>query len=294
MSDHTAVILVALGGPGSLDDVGPFMTAFMGRPVPPPVLTAVRERYGLIGGKSPLVGIACEQACALGKELGPGFMTYAGFRHSSPSIAGACELALRDGAERIIAVSLSPYETVVTTGTYKKAFDDLHLPAFTFVPSFHNNRFFVQAWLEAVSGHPGIHDDGTAVIFTSHSIPVKYLEAGDPYKAQIEETGHRVAEGARLKHWFQGWQSKGARATEPWIEPEVESILDSLQDRGLTAVVEVPIGFTCDHLETLYDIDIVHKAYAAKLGLTFSRVKSLNSNPLFIRALADVARSSCV
>src|SRR5512135_3433811 len=115
MSKHTAIILIALGGPRSLDEVGPFMTAFMGRPAPPPVVSAITERYKLIGGKSPLPEIVKAQAEALEKELGPGYRVYEGFRYSFPSIGVTFEKAVNEGADRVVGLSMSPYETIVTT-----------------------------------------------------------------------------------------------------------------------------------------------------------------------------------
>ncbi len=293
MTQHIGVILVALGGPHSLDDVGPFMTAFMGKPAPLPVVAAVQERYKLIGGKSPLVEIVKCQAHALENKLGPHFRVYAGFRHSNPTIAEAYESALKNAADTVVAMSLSPYETIITTGSYKKAFDELHIPEnrFTFIPSFHDNPSFLQAWQDSIDQVTSEFERSNSVfIFTSHSLPMHLIDSGDPYKNQVEETVAAISSKLSLKHWVVGWQSKGARSTEPWLEPSVESILESIAKSGTKPkqVVEIPIGFTCDHLETLYDIDIVHKGIADSLGLSFKRVASLNTNPAFINALADI------
>ncbi len=295
---RTAVILIALGGPRSLGEVGPFMTAFMGRPAPPPVVEAVVERYKLIGGKSPLPEIVKAQAHALEKELDNDYRVYEGFRYSSPSIGVAFEKALRDGAQRVIGLSMSPFQTEVTTGVYRSTFEQLGDETIrkTFIPSWHDNPYFIEAWKELV--FDGIKRFWTGeqkhvvVIFTSHSIPVRYINAGDPYKRQVEETVKLVAEGLGLNHWRTAWQSKGARATEPWLEPEVEPTLDKIAKDGFRAVLEVPIGFTCDHMETLYDIDIVHRAHAKKLGVTFERAQSLNTSKLFINALADIVKKT--
>ena len=116
---QTAVILIALGGPRNLDEVGPFMEAFMGRPAPPPVVAAVKERYQLIGGKSPLPALVKAQAEALELELGDSYRTYEGFRYSGPTVAESFDRAIKDGARRVIALSMSPFSTEVTTGAYK-------------------------------------------------------------------------------------------------------------------------------------------------------------------------------
>jgi ferrochelatase len=298
LMSHTAIILIALGGPKSLDEVGPFMETFMGRPAPPPVISSVSERYKLIGGKSPLPELTKAQAEELERELGGGYRVYEGFRYSSPSIGVAFEKALLEGAERVIGLSMSPYSTEVTTGQYKAVFDRLEEESIskTFIGSWHDNPHFIGAWNERV--FDGLKRFWTGeqkhvvVIFTSHSIPVRYITAGDPYKQQIEETVRLVADGLNLKNWRIAWQSKGARASEPWIEPEVEPTLDKIAQEGFRHVLEVPVGFTCDHMETLYDIDIVHRAHARKLGITFERAESLNTSKLFIKALADIVNKA--
>jgi ferrochelatase len=295
MSEHIAIILIALGGPRSLDEVGPFMTAFMGRPAPPPVLQAVIERYKLIGGRSPLPEMVKSQAAALEQELGSGYRAYEGFRYSEPTVAESFDRAIRDGARRVIALSMSPFATEVTTGAYKSACDVLGTGETCplFIPSWHDNPLFIDSWKEKVraglSKFPEAQRNQAVVIFTSHSIPVRYITAGDPYKQQVEETVSLVVNKTGIKNWRIAWQSKGTRATEPWLEPEVEPTLDTLAREGYRTVLEVPIGFTCDHMETLYDIDIVHRTHANKLGLTFERAESLNTSPLFIKALADIA-----
>jgi ferrochelatase len=296
MASHTAVILIALGGPRSLDEVGPFMAAFMGRPAPPPVVAAVVERYKLIGGRSPLPELVKAQAGALARELGSGFSASEGFRYSPPLISEAVEHAVKNGVDRIVGLSMSPFETEVTTSAYRDAFNQLGDREIkkTFIPSWHDNPLFIDAWVEKVTA--GLKklpaSAKIAVVFTSHSIPARYIAAGDPYQKQIEETVRLVAAPAGLKEWRIAWQSKGARATEPWLEPEVEPTLDKLKAEGFTSVLEVPIGFTCDHMETLYDIDIVHRKHAHGLGLAFERAESLNTSPLFIKALADVVRKN--
>jgi len=297
--NHTAVILIALGGPRSLDEVGPFMEAFMGRPAPPPVVAAVKERYRLIGGRSPLPDMVKAQAGALEKELGPGFRVYEGFRYSQPTVAGSFDRAMHEGARRVIALSMSPFSTEVTTGAYRSACEALGNAETCplFIPSWHDNSLFIEAWQERIfhglKRYRETQRRHASIIFTSHSIPLRYIQAGDPYRKQIEETANAIARRMALSRWYLAWQSKGARATEPWLEPEVETILDMIAaEKKGEFVLEVPLGFTCDHLETLYDIDIVHRRHAEGLGLTFERAESLNTSPIFIKALADIVRKA--
>ncbi len=298
MSDHTAVILIALGGPRSLDEVGPFMAAFMGKPAPPAVVSTIIERYKLIGGKSPLPEIVKAQAVALERELGSAYRVYESFLYSKPTASEAFYHATKTGAQRSIALSMSPFETEVTTGAYKSACEKLGsgISRPIFIASWHDNPFFIKAWEEHV--FQGLKRFWTGqqrhvvIVFTSHSIPVRYITAGDPYQRQIEETVKRIVSDLGIKNWRIAWQSKGARAIEPWLGPEVEPTLEKLAQEGHKDVLEVPIGFTCDHMETLYDIDIVHRTHAKKLGLNFERTESLNTSPLFIQALADVVKKA--
>jgi ferrochelatase len=274
------------------------MTAFMGRPAPSPVVQAVVERYKLIGGKSPLPELVKAQADALTQELGNGYRAYEGFRYSKPTVAESFERAIKDGARRVIALSMSPFSTEVTTGAYRTACEGLGSGETCpfFIASWHDNPLFIRAWQERLSDGLKLfrpeQQKHVVVVFTSHSIPVRYIAGGDPYKRQVEETVKLVVAGLDIPLWRIAWQSKGARATEPWIEPEVEPTLDKIAQDGYKYVLEVPIGFTCDHMETLYDIDIVHRAHAAKLGIEFYRAESLNTSPLFIRALADIVKQA--
>lgn len=274
------------------------MTVFTGRPMPPPVVEAVTERYRLIGGKSPLPDIVSAQARALENKVHGDFRVYEGFRYSRPTISDAFERAVQDGANHVIGLSMSPFETEVTTGVYRKAFESIQSNGVTksFISSWHDNPRFLEAWEEQV--FQGVKRFWTGrqrhvvVIFTSHSIPVRYVAAGDPYQHQIEQTVSHLVHKLRIPHWRIAWQSKSPHAKEPWIEPDVETVLDSIAREGHKSVLEVPIGFTCDHLETLYDIEIVHRKHAEQLGLSFERAESLNTSGLFIRALVDIVKKA--
>jgi len=274
------------------------MTAFMGRPAPSPVVQSVVERYKLIGGKSPLPELVKAQADALTQELGNGYRAYEGFRYSTPTVAESFDRAVKDGAQRVIALSMSPFSTEVTTGAYRTACEGLGSGETCpfFIASWHDNPLFIKAWQERLSEGLKLfrteQQKNVVIVFTSHSIPVRYIAAGDPYKRQVEETVKLVVAGLNITLWRIAWQSKGVRTTEPWIEPQVEPTLDKIAQDGYKYVLEVPIGFTCDHMETLYDIDIVHRAHAAKLGIEFYRAESLNTSPLFMKALADIVRKA--
>jgi protoporphyrin/coproporphyrin ferrochelatase len=129
------------------------------------------------------------------------------------------------------------------------------------------------------------------IVFTAHSLPTRILEWGDPYPDELRVSVEMVADRVRQRHWRFAYQSQGASA-EPWLGPEVEETLDELAAEGHKHVLMVPIGFVCDHVEILYDVDIEHKEHAEKLGMELKRIKSLNDGPMLCRAVAEAVRKA--
>ena len=286
---NTGVLLVTLGGPRTRGEVPLFLRKFTGRELPPPVLQEVAHRYELIGGRSPLDAITEEQATALHTQLGDGFLCAAAFRHSEPSIEAQIH-AMRDfGVTRLVFLVTSPFHASVTTGTYLAHAKAVLAGAgwdadFLFVHSWHDNPFFLSAWAEKIAGER--LDPGATYLFSAHSLPGRL--GGEPYRAQIEAAAAAIAARLSLNYWTLGWQSVPAGAREPWIGPQVEEVLDVLARQRVRNVIQVPVGFTADHIETLYDIDILHREHAEKLGLEWRRIFSLNAYPPFVRALAQI------
>ncbi|MBW6486784.1 MAG: ferrochelatase [Syntrophobacterales bacterium] len=285
----TAVILVTLGGPRAPEEIPEFIRNFVGRELPPPALKAVIERYRLIGGFSPLACITEEQARVLEEALGGGYFCLPAFRHVRPSIESALDNAAAQGAERILFLLLSPFYTSVTTGNYIDvakahiARISLSTPV-DFIHSWYGEPLFIESWVEQIRG--GGIDERAFYLFSAHSLPLKY--ADEPYRRQIEETVERVAASAGIRNHALGWQSIPERQPEPWITPIVEDKIDFIAASGFKEIIQVPIGFTADHIETLFDIDITHRQYALAKGLSFRRIASLNAGAAFIRALKEV------
>jgi len=285
----TAVILVTLGGPRAPEEIPEFIRNFIGRELPPPALKAVIERYRLIGGFSPLACITEEQAKALGEALGSGYFCLCAFRHSRPSIEEALDNAAARGAERILFLLLSPFYTSVTTGNYIDVAKShierqaLCVPV-EFIHSWYDEPLFIASWVEQIR-HGGI-DEQAFYLFSAHSLPLKYTE--EPYRRQIEETVERVAVSVGIRRHALGWQSIPERQPEPWITPTVEEKIEAIAAAGFKEIIQVPIGFTADHIETLFDIDITHRQYALAKGLSFRRIASLNAGAAFIRALKKI------
>lgn len=285
----TGVILMTLGGPRSPEEIPEFIRHFIGRELPPPAMKAVSERYRLIGGFSPLARITEEQATALGEALGEGYLCVPAFRHSRPFIEDVMESTAASSPARILVLLLSPFYTSVTTGNYidvaKSHIEkrSLSVPV-EFIHSWYKAPLFIESWVEQIRDN--LFDEEAFYLFSAHSLPMKY--SGEPYRRQIEETAVLVASRAGIKNQALGWQSIPNNVPEPWITPTVEERIEAVAVAGFKRLIQVPIGFTADHIETLYDIDITHRQYAIEKGLSFRRIPSLNAGAPFIKALKEI------
>lgn len=312
------VMLLAFGGADAPEAIEPFMSNLMGGRKPPPELVAkIKERYALIGGKSPLPEITRRQAQALeqllndsaaavGEVGGAGFKVVVGMRYWHPFIAEALHELTQAGIKKVVAVSLAPFYSQVSTGTYeaelKRAAAQADAGAegaraegagteVIFAGGWDDRPKFISAVAAkvkaALRSFSAPQQQNVPVIFSAHSLPVSHIEAGDPYARQFEATVAAVVRELGLTKWYLAYQSKGGGQGE-WLGPMVEEIMDKLAAAGDKEVLVVPVGFVSDHIETLYDIDIAQKRYAEDKGLNFSRTESLNTSPEFIATLAEV------
>lgn len=293
--NRLAVLLLAHGSPDSPDDVPEFMKYITGgRPVPDAVIEEVRHRYSLIG-KSPLTEITMAQAESMQHELG--LPVYVGMRNWRPFVGSAVREIMDSGAEHILAICLAPQNSSTSVGLYKRALMAELKPETSvhFIEEWHDHPLLVQAFaerLEPVWRKASAELGASApVVFTAHSVPTRTIQAGDPYERQTKETAQLVGERVQglpveLQHF--AFQSQGMSGG-PWLGPTVESVILNLQKQGHKGVVIAPIGFVCDHVEVLYDVDIGFKQFATDEGLKFWRTESLNTSATFIAALADLA-----
>jgi ferrochelatase len=293
----TAVLLLAHGSPESPADVPAFMNYITGgRPVPDAVIEEVKHRYSLIG-TSPLTEITLAQGAALAKELG--MPVYVGMRNWKPFIGDAVRQMMADGIQEVLAICLAPQNSSTSVGLYRKALMAEMKPeiALRFIESWHDHPLLVRAFVEKLE--PGwthaSNEAGAAlpVIFTAHSVPTRTIQAGDPYEQQTKETARLVGESisalaAGLKRF--AFQSQGMSGG-PWLGPTVESAMLELKKQGHKGVVVAPIGFVCDHVEILYDVDIGFHQFATEQGLHMWRPESLNTSPTFISALDSLVLS---
>ena len=281
-----AVVLMAYGSPSEPEEVRPYLEDVRGgRPVSDEAVAELAERYRRIGGRSPLDEVTEAQRAALERDLDvPVFL---GMKHWRPRIAEAVEAALAVGATRIVGLVLAPHYSRLSVGGYRERLEgalagraDLVL-----IESWHDEPGFVDALAHR------IRRTDAWVVFTAHSLPQRILAEGDPYRDQLLETSHLVAERAGLERWSFAFQSASPTG-EPWLGPDVLEELERLREGGIEKVLTAPVGFVSDHLEILWDLDVVARERAAELGVEWARTESLNDDPAFIHALATLVRKA--
>jgi ferrochelatase len=291
----SAVLLLAHGSPDSRSDIPEFMKYITGgRPVSEAVVREISHRYSLIG-KSPLTEITMRQAEMLQAKLD--LPVYVGMRNWKPFIADTVRQMVSSGIHKVVAICLAPQNSSTSVGLYRKALADACKPgiAVQFVESWHDHPLLIQAFAEKLElvWRRANSEIGTAlpVIFTAHSVPMRTIQAGDPYEKQAKETarlvGNKVAGlTAELQHF--AFQSQGMSGG-PWLGPTVESAMLEMKKQGHKGVVIAPIGFVCDNVEVLYDIDLGFREFAGEQGIRLWRPESLNTSATFIAALAKLA-----
>lgn len=299
-SDHSgwAALLLAHGAPDRLGDIPEFLLNVRGgRKLPGQAIDEIVSRYAQIGGGSPLLKITTQQAEGVAEVLS--LPVYVGMRNWKPYIEDAVRKLTEDGAKRVVVVCLAPQNSRTSIGLYRsylsKAVEKV-APALRveFVENWHDHPGLIAAFREKISSALAKSEAKAGrtvpLIFTAHSVPVKTIEEGDPYERQVKDTAQLVAQAMGLKDYRVAFQSQGM-TSEPWIGPTVESLIDELAGQGHRHVVLAPIGFVSDHVEILYDIDVVFREYGKQKGISVTRSESLNDSPLFIQALASIVSS---
>ncbi|HEX5645867.1 MAG TPA: ferrochelatase [Nitrospira sp.] len=301
MTRPTAVLLMAMGGPDSLENVEPFLLDVRGgRPTPAALVEEIRERYRATGGKSPAVGITQSVAKKLEQRLnesGQGrYRVYVGLRHWHPFIKETYADLLEEQPERIIGVCMAPQQSSLSTGAYRKKVEEARsafqstVPV-TYVGGWNRHPRLIAAivtsiqqallkFSDEVRGH-------VPVLFTAHSLPERIVAMKDPYPDEVKGTVEAVTACLGNQPTVFAYQSQG-RSSEPWLGPTVEATLEALHRAGHRQVLVAPIGFICDHVETLYDIDIELKQLASGKGMQLERIAMLNDQPVLVDTLLDI------
>jgi ferrochelatase len=321
-SEKAAILLLAHGTPETLDDIPAYLrNVVSGRPMPEHVVEEIRHRYSLIG-KSPLTELTMLQGRLLSEKIG--VPVYVGMRNWKPYIADVVKRMRADGVTSAAAICLAPQNSRTSTGLYRRAAfaeagDAIQID---FVEGWADHPLLAKAFAdrliplrERLKAETGAD---VPVLFTAHSVPCRTIQTPapqaaaatpaerekifwpvanpaipDPYPVDAKTTARLAAEQVGLdeSEWYFAFQSQG-QSGGPWIGPTVEDTLTAIGQQGHKAVLVQTIGFLCDHVEILYDIDIAFREFAAGLGMRLERTESLNGSPILTEALADLSLRS--
>ena len=289
----TAVLLLAHGSPSTPEEVPEYLKyVTSGRPLAQSVIDEITHRYALVGS-SPLHRWTLKQSYQLADLVH--LPVYVGMRNWRPFIADIMRTMSADGVQRAIVICMAPQNSRTSVGLYRHALQVEKEVPFTidFVESWHDHPLLIKAFAERLrtDWQNACNQDGfkLPVIFTAHSVPERTITDGDPYQDQAHYTAELVAEEAGLApdDWTFAFQSQGV-SSGPWLGPTVEETIAALKEKGNRGVFLQPIGFLCDHVEVLYDIDIAFREFAEKNAMRLRRAESLNDSLLLTQALADL------
>jgi ferrochelatase len=283
------VALLSFGGPRGIDEIPAFMRRLTGVDAPPELLRVVEEKYAAVGGASPLMAISERMARALEVALRQrfGFVVRVrpGYLHVGPSVA---ETMAGLDAPDVVALSLSPYTSRLTSDTYRKALVEAGRADVALIEGWASDPQYIQAISEHVArALDGRESSQYAALFTAHNVPEETILEGDPYVDEIQHTISQLIPLIMPGDWRLGWQSKGRRGDQQWLEPDVEDVALQLAAQGWQKMLVVPVGFVCDNVETLYDLDIVLREVVEGAGMHYLRSEPANDSPRCIAALAD-------
>jgi ferrochelatase len=307
-----AVLLLAHGTPETVEQIPEYLrNVVSGRPLPQAVIEEIQHRYSLIG-RSPLTEITMEQARLVEIELaasGQAVRVYVGMRNWRPYIPDVVRQMREDGVEEAAVICMAPQNSRTSVGLYRRAVEaEAGGLRIDFTPGWAQHPLLAQAFAERLRSAMGVLSaevgGAVPVLFTAHSVPTRTVEppagteaeprlwpgsGADPYADEARHTAAMVAALVpEIPRWWFAFQSQGASGG-PWIGPTVESTLDAIAAEGVKALILQPIGFVCDHVEILYDVDIAFREYAAKLGIRLERPESLNDSVTLAKAVADLA-----
>jgi ferrochelatase len=298
-----SVLLIAFGGPEKPEDIRPFLQMVAeGRPIPPERIEEVVHHYEMIGGRSPLGELTRLQAAGLRQALaraGDARPVWIGMRNWHPYLYETLAEMRDHGLRAALGIVLSSFRTEASWERYR---DDVaaarekigvDAPEVVFAPAWAEHPLFIEAMADRVATAlgevPAMQREAAQLIFTAHSVPVA-MAKDSPYATQLVSVGSQIASRLCHRHWSVAYQSRSGSPREPWLTPDIGDRLRALALEHALDVVVAPIGFVCDHVEVLYDLDIEAGRLAEALGLSFHRAAAANDHPRFIAMLADLVR----
>lgn len=294
------LLVMAYGGPNNLEEVEPYLLDVRGyRPTAPEIIHEVRERYRKIGGRSPILEQTQAQADAIEAALnsdGNEFKAFVGMRHWRPFIKDVLAEMQGQGIERAVGVVMAPHYSRMSIGAYYQRLDKANSPiTFSRIEDWHLQASYINALAnrvrDALKRFPEEIRSDVPVIFTAHSLPEKILEWNDPYPIQLRETVSAVMEGLGSQLHEFAYQS-AAISSIPWLGPDAGEVIERFVSEEKRHILLCPIGFVCEHVEILYDIDIVYQNLAKSLDVHLERIEMLNTEPEMMAGLAGLVREN--
>lgn len=310
MNSFDAVILIGFGGPEKPEDVAPFLEdVTRGKNIPPERLLLVAKQYEKIGGVSPFNRLTKEQAAALEKVLksrGLEIPVHVGFAHSNPRIGDTLAELSKQEKTKLFAIVMAPHRSPASYDKYVKKVDEAlsdlkakgsSVPQVTYAPEWHTRTGFIQALAQRINdGYAQLTPEEkerhrAELICVAHSIPrVMAMDSG--YSKQFEETAQHVTQRVGMPYYQTAFTSRSGRPEEPWLEPDLVGFIDRRTYETLSACVIAPIGFLVDHVEVLYDIDVLAEDKAKWKGLHMVRAKTVGTHPSFIAMLSSLVEEA--
>jgi ferrochelatase len=300
---YQAVLLIAFGGPTSREEIRPFLARVLkGIPVPAERVEEVVQHYEAVGGRSPLNEITFRQAQALQKTLtdnGFPLRVYLGMRNSKPFFVDTLKQMGHEGVQKALGFILSAQQNEAGWQRYQRDVAEARAEAGDFAPAidycegWHAHPLFIRTWAEQIRrqfGEIGSESRETPLTFTAHSLPVPMADRS-PYVEQLQTGARLIAEELGHRRWSIAYQSRSGKPSDPWLEPDIIQVIHEFAAQGISRVVVAPIGFVCDHVEVLYDLDIDARNVAEKLGVRLLRASCPNDYPIFIQMMAEVIKN---
>jgi protoporphyrin/coproporphyrin ferrochelatase len=294
------LLVMAYGGPDNLEQVEPYLLDVRGyRATAPEIVHEVRERYREIGGRSPILERTQAQANALQSlldEQGPDFRVFVGMRHWHPFIPDTLADMRAQGIEQTVGLVMAPHYSRMSIQAYFNKIEEANTGMqVARIHDWHLLPEYLDALAERVQAalerFPESVRADVPVIFTAHSLPERILEWGDPYPLQLLATTEALKERLGSRPYEFAYQS-AAISNDPWLGPDASEVMEQYAAEGKRHMLICPIGFVCEHVEILYDIDIVYQSLAKKLGVQLERIVMLNDSPKMIRGLAGLIRQT--
>jgi ferrochelatase len=295
------LMIMAYGGPDKLEDVRPYLLDVRHqRPTSEEIFREIEDRYELIGGRSPILELTQAQADGIEKALneqtpdGERWKVWMGMRHWHPYIAQTMGEMKDAGVERAVTMVMAPHYSAMSIGAYNKKVEEAQagieivaIDRWNLLPGYLDA--LEERINAALQKFPEDARNEVPIIFTAHSLPERIREMNDPYEKDLQETYEAMK--ARFPGHPSHWAYQSAAMTkDPWLGPDASEVIDEIHAAGGKNVLICPVGFVCEHVEILFDIDVEFMQQAEKLGMQLERIEMVNDHPKMMAGLAGLVR----